>query len=85
MLSGFVRYHPGVAKTNAAELLSRAAYGRGHQAGEKYREGLATFFEKTCAKYGVRGSSRMDDEEDDDSVLPRFGGKDLLQLELLGG
>ncbi|MEO7646689.1 MAG: radical SAM protein [Gemmatimonadaceae bacterium] len=63
----------------------RAAYGRGHQAGEKYREGLATFFEKTCAKYGVRGSSRMDDEEEDDSVLPRFGGKDLLQLELLDG
>ena len=59
----------------------RAVYGRGHQAGERYRDGLAKFFEKTCAKYGIRGSSRVDDE--DDSELPRFGGKDVLQLELL--
>ena len=58
----------------------RKTYGPGeHQAGEKYRDGLASFFEKTCAKYGVRGSSRYDDE--DDSVLPV--GRDVLQLELL--
>ncbi|MGI8619211.1 MAG: SPL family radical SAM protein, partial [Gemmatimonadaceae bacterium] len=63
----------------------RAVYGRGHQAGEKYREGLARFFEKTCAKYGVRGSSRMDDADQDDTEPPRPGEKDLLQLELLDG
>jgi DNA repair photolyase len=63
----------------------KRVYGQGsHQAGERYREGLAKFFEKTCAKYGVRGSSRVDDDEDD-SGLPRFGGKDVLQLELLNG
>lgn len=62
----------------------RKTYGPGaHEAGRKYREGLAAFFDRTCAKYGVRGSSRMDDEEEDDSMLPTGVGKDLLQLELL--
>ena len=61
----------------------RRTYGPGeHQAGEKYRVGLASFFERTCARYGVRASSRMDDEEDD-SLLPGGGGRDELQLELL--
>ncbi|MDQ3515197.1 MAG: hypothetical protein M3403_00270, partial [Gemmatimonadota bacterium] len=59
-------------------------YGPGeHQAGEKYRVGLASFFERTCAKYGVRGTSRIRDDEEDDSLLPAGAGRDGLQLELL--
>jgi DNA repair photolyase len=58
----------------------RRTYGPGtHEAGAKYKAGLARFFERTCAKYGVRSSSR--DDEEDDSVLPV--GRDVLQLELL--
>src|SRR5213082_50465 len=41
----------------------RNTYGHSAYAGEKYREGLAKFFEKLCAKYGVRGWSGRDDEE----------------------
>ncbi len=44
----------------------RNTYGSSAYAGEKYREGLARFFEKLCARYGVRGWSRSDDEEEGD-------------------
>jgi DNA repair photolyase len=44
----------------------RNTYGSSPNAGKKYREGLARFFEKLCAKYGVRGSSRRTDEEDEE-------------------
>jgi hypothetical protein len=47
----------------------RNTYGNSAYAGEKYREGLARFFEKLCAKYGVRGWSRSDDEEEGDESL----------------
>jgi DNA repair photolyase len=46
----------------------RNTYGNSAYAGEKYREGLARFFEKLCAKYGVRGWSRSDDEEGDEAL-----------------
>jgi DNA repair photolyase len=45
----------------------RNTYGNSASAGEKYREGLARFFEKLCAKYGVRGWSRSADDEGDES------------------
>ncbi|HEX9085601.1 MAG TPA: radical SAM protein [Gemmatimonadaceae bacterium] len=45
----------------------RNTYGSSAYAGEKYREGLARFFEKLCAKYRVRGWSRHYDEEGDES------------------
>lgn len=44
----------------------RNTYGSSAYAGEKYREGLARFFEKLCARYGVRGWSRSDDEDEGD-------------------
>jgi DNA repair photolyase len=47
----------------------RNTYGHSAYAGEKYREGLARFFEKLCAKYGVRGWSRSDHEEEGDEAL----------------
>jgi hypothetical protein len=46
----------------------RNTYGKSAYAGEKYREGLARFFKKLCAKYGVRDWSRSDDEEGDEAL-----------------
>ncbi|MBA3579146.1 MAG: radical SAM protein [Gemmatimonadaceae bacterium] len=62
----------------------RRTYGPGeHQAGEKYRAGLASFFERTCARYGVRGTSRIRDDEERDARPPGTMGADMPQLELL--
>ena len=44
----------------------RNTYGSSAYAGKKYREGLARFFEKLCAKYGLRGRPRRYDEEGDE-------------------
>jgi len=44
--------------------------------------GLASFFEKTCAKYGVRGTSRIRDDEESDARPRGTMGADVLQLEL---
>jgi DNA repair photolyase len=46
----------------------RNTYGNSAYAGEKYREGLAKFFGKICAKYGVRDWSRGDDDEGDEAL-----------------
>jgi DNA repair photolyase len=47
----------------------RNTYGHSAYAGEKYREGLSRFFEKLCAKYGVRGwSTRYDEDEEGDET-----------------
>jgi DNA repair photolyase len=47
----------------------RNTYGNSAYAGEKYREGLARFFAKLCAKYHVRGWSGNDDDEEGDEAL----------------
>jgi DNA repair photolyase len=47
----------------------RNTYGNSAYAGEKYRKGLARFFENLCAKYGVPGWSRSDEEEEGDESL----------------
>jgi DNA repair photolyase len=46
----------------------RNTYGNSAYAGEKYREGLARFFEKLTAKYGVRGWSSREDDEGDEAL-----------------
>jgi DNA repair photolyase len=46
----------------------RNTYGTSAYAGEKYREGLAKFFARICAKYGVRDWSRGDDDEGDEAL-----------------
>jgi len=46
----------------------RNTFANSAYAGEKYREGLARFFEKLCAKYGVRGWSSREDEEGDEAL-----------------
>src|SRR3954451_9932470 len=48
----------------------RNTYGHSAYAGEKYREGLARFFEKLCAKYGVRGWSSRDEEDEEGDEAP---------------
>jgi len=50
-------------------------YARSHNAGENYREGLARFFDRICAKYRVESWSRMrsddeGDEELDERLIP---------------
>ena len=44
----------------------RNTYASGPHAGAKYQKGLALFFEKLCARYGVRGRSRMEREDEGD-------------------
>ena len=46
----------------------RNTFANSAYAGEKYRDGLARFFEKLCAKYGVRGWSSREDEEGDEAL-----------------
>jgi DNA repair photolyase len=48
----------------------RNTYADSPYAGEKYREGLARFFDKICAKYGLPSSSRRYDDQDDEGELP---------------
>ncbi|OLE14909.1 MAG: hypothetical protein AUG20_03725 [Gemmatimonas sp. 13_1_20CM_3_60_15] len=47
----------------------RNTYANSAYAGEKYREGLAKFFDRITTKYGVRGWSARDDEEEGDDAL----------------
>src|SRR6266566_3906549 len=47
----------------------RNTYQHSAYAGERYREGLARFFAKLCARYHVRGWSGNDDEEEGDESL----------------
>lgn len=60
----------------------RNTYAHGHEAGDRYKAGLAAFFEKTCARYGVRSSSgrRADDEGDATPMAPAPSEQLLLQL-----
>jgi DNA repair photolyase len=61
----------------------RNTYASSPHAGQKYRDGLARFFEKLCDKYGVRSSSRGDDEEEDeDQSFPVLVPDMQLSLEL---
>ena len=46
----------------------RNTYANSAYAGEKYRDGLSKFFEKLCAKYGVRGFSSREDDEGDEAL-----------------
>jgi DNA repair photolyase len=61
------RYLPFIAQEfpHLAERYSNT-YAYSHNAGEKYREGLARFFDKICAKYHVESWSRMSNDDDDE-------------------
>jgi DNA repair photolyase len=58
----------------------RNTYGHSAYAGEKYREGLARFFEKLCDKYGVRGWSTRDDEDEEGDEAPESALVPSVQL-----
>src|SRR5438270_10020206 len=60
----------------------RNTYGNSAYAGEKYREGLAKFFDKLTAKYGVRGWSSSDDEDEEDEALGALVPPQQLSLEI---
>jgi DNA repair photolyase len=60
----------------------RNTYGNSAYAGEKYREGLARFFARLCARYHVRGWSGNDDEEGDESLGAALVPPVQLSLEL---
>lgn len=49
----------------------RNTYAYSHNAGEKYREGLARFFDKICAKYRIQSRSRMSDNDEGDEALEK--------------
>jgi len=67
------RYIPFIEKEfpHLAERY-RNTYASSAYAGEKYREGLARFFDKLCAKYKVRSWSRStyDADEDEEPQQP---------------
>jgi DNA repair photolyase len=66
------RYLPFIAQEFPhLEERYRNTYAYSHHAGENYREGLAKFFDRICAKYKVRSWSRMRDDDDDSmTTLP---------------
>jgi DNA repair photolyase len=53
----------------------RRAYSRDHQVSASYRKGLSQFFARTCEKYGVRGSARVEDDSEED--VPERGPDQL--------
>jgi DNA repair photolyase len=66
------RYLPFIEK-EFPQLASRyrATYGSSHYAGERYREGLHSYFKRTCARFGVSfGHGNDDDELESDSAEP---------------
>jgi DNA repair photolyase len=42
----------------------RRAYARNHEVSARYRAGLAKFFDRTCEKYGVPGSARVEEADE---------------------
>ena len=61
----------------------RTTYATSPNASEKYREGLSRFFDKLCAKYGVRSFSRgTEDEEDEEPGVPALVPDVQLAFEL---
>jgi DNA repair photolyase len=65
------RYLPFIEK-EFPELAPRyrVTYGHSHHAGERYREGLHSYFKKVCARYGVSFGHEDDDDDDAESREP---------------
>jgi DNA repair photolyase len=77
------RYLPFIAQEFPhLEERYRNTYSRSHSAGEKYREGLARFFDRICAKYRVESWSRTrsDDDEGDEALDERLTPSEQLML-----
>jgi DNA repair photolyase len=76
------RYLPFIAQEFPhLEERYRNTYEKSYNAGEKYREGLARFFDRICAKYKVASWSRMrSDEEGDEAPVERLTPSEQLLL-----
>lgn len=57
----------------------RRTYSSGHEAGDKYRDGLRRFFERTCSRYGIPSTSYDDGDEDES---PQAAALDQFALPL---
>ena len=66
------RYLPFI-ETEFPELAKRyrATYGRSAVAGDRYREGLRSYFSGLCARYGVPFGHGDDGGEEDTGAAPR--------------
>lgn len=59
------RYLPFIrAEFPALAERYESTYARGHQVGERYREGLSRFMRETCESTGIRYGHRDDDDDD---------------------
>ena len=58
----------------------RRTYSAGHEAGDRYREGLRRFFERTCRRHGIPSVSYS--EDDAEAVNGDGGPADQLTLAL---
>ncbi len=66
------RYLPFIAQEFPhLEARYRNTYAFGHQAGDRYRKGLAGFWARLCRKYGVAGWSNTADDEGDEALSKR--------------
>jgi DNA repair photolyase len=75
------RYLPFIAKEFPhLEERYRNTYSTGYNAGAKYREGLAQFFDRICAKYRVESWSRMENNDEGDEVPERLIPPEQLML-----
>jgi DNA repair photolyase len=63
------RYLPFIAQ-EFPHLAARyeAAYAHSTNVGEAYRAGLSRYVHQLCKKYGLRASTRAEDEDEDDAV-----------------
>lgn len=80
--SARARYLPFIEKEfpHLAERY-RNTYANGYQAGDKYRTGLAQFFDGLCVKYRVASWARVEDDNDEGEAPAGFPAP-LVQLQL---
>jgi DNA repair photolyase len=78
------RYLPFIeAEFPALAAKYRSTYARGHQVGERYREGLRERFREVCARHGVQFDRyyRVDDDDAEAPPVAAFS-EDVPQLDL---
>jgi DNA repair photolyase len=75
------RYLPFIAQEFPhLEERYRNTYASDSNAGRNYRDGLARFFDRICAKYRVASSSRMRDDDEGDEARERLTPSEQLFL-----
>jgi DNA repair photolyase len=75
------RYLPFIAQEFPhLEERYRNTYASSHNAGERYREGLARFFDRICAKYRVESWSRMESDDEGDEAHERLTPSEQFML-----